>query len=922
MTYLKIIVGFLIWGILFWSVGGHWLNEKREDVCITEVNKENPDLAVVKRRCIETADYFMNEGYYGSSAWFYLLGGDIDKNINEVEAKIDNEFYMNIGHSYVLKGEFEKAKKIYQDYIWYENEYYDQSDDAMQGDFKILPRLYADKKENLEKGLALWNELYAPIGKIVTAYQNYERSEEDGNSTDAIKYLEETLAYSAEYKEKEVLDYWVRTETLAELYWNENEEKKAITQYQKIEKNYEKDEDKEYEYRNILLSIAKLYTDTSNHTQALLYQKKVLEHKEQSYFDDNASLAITYKDIGDVYIASKKPKNAITAYKKSIEFQHAYLKNSELESLNSALDELQGYYITLSNAYCALKDKKQALLTRQEYVTFLEEQYEGDFKPLAKAHHTMAEYFKEHDNTQEAIASQLLAIYDMQELVEREYEATAQENAVEILFDYYNDLEPYLVKKNDYNHTKAYVEMLGAMENLRVFQEDTFAQEENINHLILAKTYNRLHLTYAKVDDANNTKKYAQQALFQMRKAIENEEYDEIKERYADYLNAYYATLLRESYGEFSDDNVSEISEELSLIIDEYIRFQEEHYGEKFYLLSKGHETVAKFLKHRNIVKLAMEHYKKALTFSEKAFKEEESYENEQLLNDNIYALMRLYRDDYTNHDEAIRLSKELIELQKENYADKKIWLSSSYDALAQIYYKENNQSVEIVESYRTSIRIFKEEIIESNSTMYFYNLRESYVTLSEYYAKQKNKAQSIAIMQEMIDFTLSNFSHEQAQLARDYDALAEIYNLFEDNENVLTYKKRALLTIETLLNESNNYADYFYDFEIHYNALQRLYQKRNEHHNILQGIEKLKDMLPNELEIDHEISLLEMISYDYLRVKKYKKSLIYIAKANKLLDKRYNLECKDNIEQSYALAYIYLEETELKSLTKVCGSI
>ncbi|MBU1667028.1 hypothetical protein KKC13_01340 [bacterium] len=918
MTYFKIIIGFLIWGVLFWFVGGSWLDERREDACSSEVRKEKPDLELIKKRCIQTADNYMEEGYYGSAAWFYLLGGDLDKNLNEVEAKIDDDFYMNIGHTYVLKGEFDKARKIYEDYIWYEGENYELSDDSMQEDYKILPRLYAGDKENLAKGLALWNEVYAPIGKIVTAYNNYETAEEEGNQKDAIKYLKQTLEYSFDYKDKEVLKYWERVESLAYLYKDDGQEEKAIEHYKKLEAIYVKDNEKEYEYKSVLSHIARLYSDISKHDQALVYYNKMLAYKEKSDSDNNASLALTYKDIGDVYIALKKPKKAFERYNKSIELQHAYLKSSDLYSLNTGLDTLEWYYAALSDGYLEMKDTKMALFIRKQYVSFLEEHYEGDYKPLATAHYNLAVYLSDRNNTA-ALKTHLMAIHDMEELVEREYEPSAQEDAVGMLFEYYNNLESYVLRSNDYNHTKSNELMVGYMEKFREFQENTFMQDK-VNHLILAKTYSVMYDTYFDVNDCNNTNKNAKKSVWHMKKVIENEEDDSIKENYADFLNNYYGVLLRDTYTN-EDDNVTEIPKEVHRIIDEYMQFQEKHYTKNFVILSQSHENVARFLKYRNAEKLAMEHYKKAFELAEKALKKEDSSENKALVSDSMTALLELYSENYSDYKEAIRLTKELIEIQKEKYADRKILLSSSYDALAEIYNKENNQSIEIVKNYRASIKIFKEDMLDNNSTQYFYNLRASSMRLSKYYAEHKEKEQSIATIQELIDFTIAEFPNDKDKLAKDYEALSEIYDLFEDDEKVLIYKEKAFSTIEALLIQSNNYGDYFNNFENHFDNLHGLYQKRNEKDKIVEGIEKLKTMLYGEHEKEYDVYLLRMISYAYLGMSDYKKSLAYMIKANTLDDETYVLECND-ITQSYAFGYIYLNEKELKALEKVCGSL
>lgn len=918
MTYFKIIIGFLIWGLLFWFVGGSWLDWRREDICSSEVRKETPDLELVKKRCIQTAENHMENENYGSAAWFYLLGGDLDKNLNEVEAKIDDDFYMNIGHTYVLKGEFEKARKIYEDYIWYEGWDYTQSDEYMQEDYKILPHLYADKKENLAKGLALWNEVYAPIKKIVTAYNNYEVAEEEGNEKDAIKYLKQTLEYSFDYKEKEALKYWEHVESLAYLYKDGGQEEKAIEYYKKLETVYLEESEKAYEYKSVLSYIAQLYTDISKHDQALVYYNKMLDYKKKMDPDNNSSLAITYKDMGDVYIALKKPKKALLMYEKSIALQHAYLKSSDFYSLNTALETLEWYYAALSDVYLEMENNQTALSTRKQYVTFLEEHYEGDYKPLATAYYNLAEYLSNRNPTA-ALEAHLMAIYNMQELVEREYEPTAQEDAVEILFEYYNNLESYVVRSNDYNQTKANALMVGYMEKFRAFQEQTFMQDE-VNDAILAKTYDILNTTYYKIYDVDKMKKYSQKAVFHMRKVIEKEEDEDAKVNQAQLLDNYYSSLLSDLYGEVNDNNVTEISKEIHLIIDEYMRFQEEHYAENFFVLSQSHANVAKFLKYRNTMKLAMEHYKKALALAEEALAQEDTSENQALLSDSMDALLALYRDDYTDTKEAIRLTKELIALQKEKYADRKILLSSSYDALARIYYKENNQSLEIVKNYKESIKIFKEDMLDNNSTKYSYHLRASYTRLSRYYAEGKKKKQSIETMQELIDFMIAEFPKEQDELAKAYEALSEIYDLFADDEKVLFYKEKAFSIIETQLIQSNNYDDYFYAFENQFDNLYALYQKRHEKHKILKSIDKLKAMVHGEHEKDYDVSLLRMISYVYLGIDDYKKSLSYMVKANKLDDETYILECNDII-QGYALGYIYLSEKELKALEKACKS-
>ncbi len=228
MVYAKIVLASLIWAGLFYYGGTKWFDTKHESTCTSEIKKGEPNLEVVKESCLQTAEVYVKQEEYGTASWFYLLGGEVDKNINEIEGKITDDFYMNIGHSYLLKGDYEKVKEIYSKYPWEEGEDFHYVDETIQPDFEILPKLYKDKKENIAKGLAIWNEIYKPIGKIVDESNAYSEAVDEDNLTGQIYHLEKYLEYAEPFKDKESIDYDSYKETLNELYSSKSDKQKSI----------------------------------------------------------------------------------------------------------------------------------------------------------------------------------------------------------------------------------------------------------------------------------------------------------------------------------------------------------------------------------------------------------------------------------------------------------------------------------------------------------------------------------------------------------------------------------------------------------------------------------------------------------------------------------------------------------------------
>jgi len=449
MVYVKIVIGSLIWGVILWNIGDYIFEQDRERTCTSEVRKSTADKSVVKENCLATAESYFEKEEYGSASWYYLLAGDVDKNINEIEGKISDDFYINIGHSYVLKNDFEKAGKIYADFIFADSGgyLYTNVNDVIKEDYQALNNIYPKDKERLEKGLKLWEKVYAPVGKMVNAYESYEKAESDDNSTGAIAFLKEAIEQAETYKYEEHVEYAKWIESLAELYYDEEEYKEAITYYTKVARLYENDKEKQLSYADSLFWIAKShyylaeyenainyykktlplyveaetnssynigyvyhnignsYSEEENQTlqlEAVKYYQKSIEHKKLYNAEEFDSLARSYNNMGDVYYKVKKYNEAKEAHEKAIElekkmFNEEEKDEDEIEETLSELDTLASYHQNLSDTYRELNDMNASVQVQDDYLSFIEKNY-GDYKlTLAESYETVASYFQNRE---------------------------------------------------------------------------------------------------------------------------------------------------------------------------------------------------------------------------------------------------------------------------------------------------------------------------------------------------------------------------------------------------------------------------------------------------------------------------------------------------------------------------------------------
>ncbi len=217
-------------------------NEARK-LCDSEIKKETINKAVVKEQCLKTAKFYEDKKEFGTASWYYLLGGDNDKNIKDIKNKIKNSFVANIAHSYILKQNIPNAKELYTKFLQIAT--ISWADEATHDDYKLLFKLYPNQKEKLNKGLKLWNDIYKPLLKVNTLYPKYEKARKDKKYKEAIKYISKVIQLQQISNLQNNLLIADNEYNLGVVYNYNKQYKKSLDILHKVESIYEINKSKE-----------------------------------------------------------------------------------------------------------------------------------------------------------------------------------------------------------------------------------------------------------------------------------------------------------------------------------------------------------------------------------------------------------------------------------------------------------------------------------------------------------------------------------------------------------------------------------------------------------------------------------------------------------------------------------------------------
>lgn len=290
-------------------------------LCSAEIAKDKPNISIVKKECFIAAKEQEKKKIYGDVSWYYLLSSHNNKNIYEIENKIDNGNYSNIAHSYVLMNNFKKAEK---NYIKYLTSIYTTftAFKVIPNDYKILFKLYPNKKELLTRGLALWERIYKPLA----LYPLYRTVKDHPPHKKAIEYLTQIIELQKKSGFKNDILVILLYNELVTRYVRHGEYDKSLETIKSIKHLY--GDNKKYEIDYIkLIDILAIY-DKEN---AIQHYKTAIQMKEKLLGTKDPSTADSYYYLAGLHQRMRNIPEAIKYYKKALKIRKEILPKDSFD---------------------------------------------------------------------------------------------------------------------------------------------------------------------------------------------------------------------------------------------------------------------------------------------------------------------------------------------------------------------------------------------------------------------------------------------------------------------------------------------------------------------------------------------------------------------------------------------------------------
>ncbi len=317
---------------------------KAKILCDAEIRKGQPDFDLVKKYCIETAKKFEEKKEYVRASWYYLLAGELDKNVNEIQLYIKDNF-SNIAHSYVLQDNLAKAKIMYSNFT----RFYLDRHKEIQEDYKILFKLYPNKKNILNGGLKLWNKHYSSIedkvyfNKGKEAYYKFKLPL-------SLKYFKKSLYIKEKKNLKNNKEYYQIYDWIGKLYMRLHQYSQALIYFQKqIEISINNDVKNRLFVANAYHEIGNCYERLYSYPEALNYYIKALK-----IFRNKLDIAFVNHDISSIY-------ESLGDYNKALKYNDLSLKVFiDVFTENSTI--VASSYSNKANIYHSMQNYDKALI--------------------------------------------------------------------------------------------------------------------------------------------------------------------------------------------------------------------------------------------------------------------------------------------------------------------------------------------------------------------------------------------------------------------------------------------------------------------------------------------------------------------------------------------------------------------------------
>ena len=328
-------------------------------ICNVEIKKKQPNKQRVQKYCIQAGNYYRRKNNDGSASWYFLLGGQNNKNINEIQNNITNSStYRNIGHSYVLKGKLHKAKKLYSRFL--KNSSVPWADKIVQANYKLLNKLYPAKKRNLKQGLELWNKIYAPLINVNKLNNNFKKEKKEKKYKKAIKYLTQIIALQKKYQNQDNISIRDNLYHLGVIYSYDKQYKKSLNTLLKVKNTHQENAYNKKDYSDLLLWIANNYEKLYQYDKAIKYREESLKIKTKILGEDHISLTKGYSHLGRLYFKIASYPNALKLYQKAMAITKKSNNKNDIKTAES-YNSIGLIYKRMGNYQESLKYYRKAL---------------------------------------------------------------------------------------------------------------------------------------------------------------------------------------------------------------------------------------------------------------------------------------------------------------------------------------------------------------------------------------------------------------------------------------------------------------------------------------------------------------------------------------------------------------------------------
>ena len=653
------------------------------ELCKQEVKKKHPIRKNITKYCTQAGDFYRSKKNDFKASWYYVLGGQHDKNINMIQnAQISRSTNLNIGHSYMFKGEYNKAKKFYS--IYFKDSRVPWADQLVQSNYKLFYKLYPEEKRKLKQGLSIWNKIYAPLLQVKDLDKNFKKANKEKKYKKAITYLSQIIALQKKYQNQENTSIRDNLYQLGVLYSNDKQYKKSLDALLKVKNSQKKTPYSKKDYSDLLVWIANGYERLYQFKTAIKYREESLKIKVKILGEDHTSLSRSYSNLGILYFKIGSYQKALALYQKAISLAN---KNESREDLYIAQN-----YNSIGLVYKYIGNYKESLKYYNKSLQITKKTVGTNHIYVAKGYNNLSQLYMQLGEYANALKFAKKALTIKERILNKKTPS---------LLNGYSNLGTLYEASGDYEKSLEYY-----TKALRLKRE--LLGED---HPDTALSYGQLGMLYNIIGNYRDAVKNTQKALVITKKVMGEESpstitsYNNLAFVYSDIGNypkalEYHkkaSDISEKVYGKKHIDtaanynnlgflyyNMGDFSKALEYHL-KALKVKEEVIGEKHLSTALTYNNLGGLYHKLGDYPKALEYYEKALSVREKILGKQhastaESYNNLGALSKNM-----------NNNTKAMKYLKKALLSQEATLGKEHASTATSYSNLGSLYQVKGN---------------------------------------------------------------------------------------------------------------------------------------------------------------------------------------------------------------------------------------